>query len=243
MRSAVRQTSRRSIRPPNDKGDRWRLFDSWFTEDFTLEELRTLRAKERLPHRSHAYDGQSPSTTIAECWHWQIARARRGVLWVCIRDEAPDVFPRHRFGAGRTATRALARMIGIGVTRQFSFSRSKRRSARLRTQTRVRLVQLVSDPGQVTPAALREIATYADGIGANTVSSSRRYQVQPRRQSFGTLMRLGCSCTCGRCGANRSFWQRATRETAGRSARARRVRRRRMFSDFPDLVLAGLGRR
>src|SRR5215210_8950140 len=30
----------------------------WFTEDFTFAELRTLRAKERLPFRSHAYDGR-----------------------------------------------------------------------------------------------------------------------------------------------------------------------------------------
>ena len=30
----------------------------WFTEDFTLAELRTLRARERLPFRSHAWDGQ-----------------------------------------------------------------------------------------------------------------------------------------------------------------------------------------
>src|SRR4026208_1127268 len=30
----------------------------WFTEDFTLAEIRTLRARERLPFRSHAYDGR-----------------------------------------------------------------------------------------------------------------------------------------------------------------------------------------
>jgi glycerophosphoryl diester phosphodiesterase len=30
----------------------------WFTEDFTLAEIKTLRARERLEFRSHAYDGQ-----------------------------------------------------------------------------------------------------------------------------------------------------------------------------------------
>src|ERR1700690_1944483 len=30
----------------------------WFSEDFTLAEIKTLRAKERLPFRSHAWDGQ-----------------------------------------------------------------------------------------------------------------------------------------------------------------------------------------
>src|SRR4051794_4325324 len=30
----------------------------WFAEDFTLAEIKTLRAKERLPFRSHAHDGE-----------------------------------------------------------------------------------------------------------------------------------------------------------------------------------------
>src|SRR5689334_5980989 len=30
----------------------------WFTEDFTLAEIKTLRARERLEFRSHAFDGQ-----------------------------------------------------------------------------------------------------------------------------------------------------------------------------------------
>jgi glycerophosphoryl diester phosphodiesterase len=41
----------------------------WFTEDFTLAELRTLRAKERLPTQrpaNTAYDGRYPIPTLAE---------------------------------------------------------------------------------------------------------------------------------------------------------------------------------
>ena len=41
----------------------------WFTEDFTLAELRTLRAKERLPTQrpaNKAYDGMYPIPTLAE---------------------------------------------------------------------------------------------------------------------------------------------------------------------------------
>src|SRR5262249_12684777 len=30
----------------------------WFTEDFTWDEIKMLRARERLPFRSHAFDGQ-----------------------------------------------------------------------------------------------------------------------------------------------------------------------------------------
>lgn len=41
----------------------------WFTEDFTLAELKTLRARERLPAlrpASAAFDGQEPVPTLAE---------------------------------------------------------------------------------------------------------------------------------------------------------------------------------
>ena len=38
----------------------------WFTEDFTLEEIKTLRAKERLPFRNHSYDGSFEIPTLQE---------------------------------------------------------------------------------------------------------------------------------------------------------------------------------
>ena len=38
----------------------------WFTEDFTLAEIKTLRAKERLAFRSHQYDGQFEVPTFDE---------------------------------------------------------------------------------------------------------------------------------------------------------------------------------
>src|SRR5262245_43774108 len=38
----------------------------WFTEDLTLAEIKTLRAKERLASRSHAYDGRFEVATFDE---------------------------------------------------------------------------------------------------------------------------------------------------------------------------------
>ena len=41
----------------------------WFTTDFTLRELRTLRAKERIPavrQRNTLYDGRYPIPTFQE---------------------------------------------------------------------------------------------------------------------------------------------------------------------------------
>lgn len=44
-------------------------FDGWFVEDFTLAELKTLRARERNPHQrtaSAAHDGEQPVLTLDE---------------------------------------------------------------------------------------------------------------------------------------------------------------------------------
>jgi glycerophosphoryl diester phosphodiesterase/arylsulfatase A-like enzyme len=41
----------------------------WFAEDFTLAEIKTLRAKERLPFRDHSYDGQYEIPTLDEIIH------------------------------------------------------------------------------------------------------------------------------------------------------------------------------
>lgn len=38
----------------------------WFAEDFTLAEIKTLRAKERLSFRNHFYDGQFEVPTLQE---------------------------------------------------------------------------------------------------------------------------------------------------------------------------------
>lgn len=38
----------------------------WFAEDFTLAEIKTLRAKERLPFRNHSFDGHFEIPTLQE---------------------------------------------------------------------------------------------------------------------------------------------------------------------------------
>ncbi len=45
----------------------------WFSEDFTLAEIKTLRARERLPFRDHGHDGQYEVPTLEEI----IALAKR----------------------------------------------------------------------------------------------------------------------------------------------------------------------
>jgi glycerophosphoryl diester phosphodiesterase len=142
----------------------------WFTEDFTWDELRTLRAKERLPFRPRTYDGQFAVPTFEEVLALADSAGRR-------RGRAVGVYPETKHPAYfRSIGLPLeARLLGAlrahGLDRRDapvfvqSFEAANLRA--LRGQTPVRLVQLVSDSTQVTPAALREIAAYADVIGAN----------------------------------------------------------------------------
>ena len=94
----------------------------WFSEDFTLAEIKTLRARERLPFRSHDRDGMYPIPTFDEVLalaRRQIARDRphdRGLSG----DQAPDLLPLDRTAAGAAAARDAgaarqARAVGCGV--------------------------------------------------------------------------------------------------------------------------------
>ncbi|MGQ0640585.1 MAG: glycerophosphodiester phosphodiesterase family protein [Gemmatimonadaceae bacterium] len=142
----------------------------WFTEDFTWEELRSVRAKERLAFRSHAYDGQFAIPTFAEVLALaDSAGRRRGrVVGVYPETKHPTYF---RSIGLPLEERLLAALGALGLDRRdaavFIQSFEAANLRMLRKQTSVRLVQLVSDPSQVTPNAMREIATYANGIGAN----------------------------------------------------------------------------
>lgn len=142
----------------------------WFTEDFTWDELRAVRAKERLPFRPHTYDGQFAVATFDEVLALADSAGRR-------RGRPVGVYPetKHPTYFRSIGLPLEARLVGAlrahGLDRRDapvfvqSFEAGNLRA--LRGQASVRLVRLVSDSTQVTPAALREIATYADGIGAN----------------------------------------------------------------------------
>jgi glycerophosphoryl diester phosphodiesterase len=143
----------------------------WFIEDLTLAEVRTLRAKERLASRSHVYDGLFGVPTFDEVLALADSAGRR-------RGRAVGVYPETKHptyfrGIGLALEPGLlAALHARGLDRPgapaFIQSFEDVNLRALRRETRVRLVQLVTRRDQVTPDALREIATYADGIGANT---------------------------------------------------------------------------
>ncbi len=170
----------------------------WFVEDFTYAELRTLRARERMPHlraSNTAYDGQEYIPTFDEIV--TLARRESARLGRPIGVYPEIKHPTHFRRLGLPLEELLAeRLIALGLNTADgqaivqSFEPSSLR--RLAVMTGVLLVQLVDDGGApydfvgsgegrtyadlITPAGLREISTYAQILGAH------KELVIPRRQ-------------------------------------------------------------
>jgi glycerophosphoryl diester phosphodiesterase len=158
-------------------------YTGWFTEDFTLAELKTLRAKERLPQlrgANMAYNGQFEVPTFDEV----LALARdegkkRGrVIGVYPETKHPSYFAGIGLAHEAPLLAALKRFGHRGKKAPIfiqSFEVANLRA--LRGKTKLRLIQLMADEGgppdapgtryavMATPAGLATIATYADGIG------------------------------------------------------------------------------
>jgi glycerophosphoryl diester phosphodiesterase len=157
----------------------------WFTEDFTLAELKTLRARERLPELrpgNAAYDGRFEVPTFAEVIALAKAAAARTGRTIGIYPETKHPTYFAKLGLG-TDLPLLAGLRAAGwdsadapVFIQSFEVANLRRLARL---TRVRLIQLTDGDGgpadgaepsyaaMTAPEGLRRIADYAWGIGPN----------------------------------------------------------------------------
>ena len=123
----------------------------WFTEDFTLAELKTLRAKERIPAvrpQNTATTASSRSRPSRRSSTSHAAVRKRAGDRRLPRDEAPDLLPRDR-AAARAAARPHAqaqrpqREPRAGVRPVLR----DRQPARARPVLKVPLVQLLSAPG------------------------------------------------------------------------------------------------
>ena len=141
----------------------------WFTEDFTLAELRTLRAKERLATRSHEYDGRFSIATFDEviALAQTLGRELGRPIGVYPETKHPTYF---RSIGLPLEEKLLASLEKAGWNRReapvFIQSFEDGNLRELRKKTTVRLVQLVAYPATIDEAKLKDIASYADGIGA-----------------------------------------------------------------------------
>jgi glycerophosphoryl diester phosphodiesterase len=140
----------------------------WFTEDFTLAEIKTLRARERLPFRSHAYDGQFAIPTFDEVIELaqRLGRELNWPIGVYPETKHPTYFR----GIGLPLEEKLiASLAKHGWDRKdapvFIQSFEPDSLRLLRGKTSVSLIQLTSDASMLDAAGLKRIAAYADGIG------------------------------------------------------------------------------
>jgi glycerophosphoryl diester phosphodiesterase len=172
----------------------------WFVEDFSYAELRTLRARERMPAlraANTAYDGREAIATfddVVALARQESARLGRPI-GVIPEIKHPAYFRR----LGLPLEELLAeRLTALGVGRDEAMIQSFEPSSlrRLSVMTNVPLVQLVDSEGTpndfqrfgddrtftdlTAPAGLREISTYAE------VLAPHKDLVIPRR-SDGAL--------------------------------------------------------
>ncbi len=161
----------------------------WFTEDFTLAELRTLRAEERLPElRPDAahYDGRFHIPTLDEVIALaQRESAERGrTIGIYPETKHPTYFESIGLPLEPPLLAALQRAGWMDRDAPVFIQSFETENLRmLRRRTGVRLVQLMEAVGQpydltrrgdprtyadlATPAGLAEIAAWADAIGPN----------------------------------------------------------------------------
>jgi glycerophosphoryl diester phosphodiesterase len=152
----------------------------WFTEDFTLAELKTLRVRERLPFRSTQYNDRFEIPTWDDILTLvRQAEATTGrTIGIYPETKHPSYF--------QSLGLPLEPPLLDGLTR-YGYSRAEdaiciqsfetQNLQSLRSQTPLPLIQLIGDAQEVqidsqrpyadllTPAGLEAIAQYAQGIG------------------------------------------------------------------------------
>ena len=141
----------------------------WFSEDFTLSEIKTLRARERLNFRSHAWDGQYEVPTFDEVIELaqQLGKDLGRPIGVYPETKHPTYF---RTIGLPLEDRMLATLDRHGWNTASApvFIQSFETNLReIRPKTQIKLIQLI-ERRIPNDAELRAIKSYADGIGPNS---------------------------------------------------------------------------
>jgi glycerophosphoryl diester phosphodiesterase len=156
----------------------------WFVDDFTLAELKTLRAKERLPdvrQRNTIYDGHYEVPTFQEVIDLvkQLSRELARPIGIYPETKHPTYFRSEGLPLEELLVQTLNRNgLNRPGAKVFVQSFEVNNLKALDKVLKVPLVQLLDIPGNfpadgsgkkygeiATAAGLKEVATYADGVG------------------------------------------------------------------------------
>ena len=130
----------------------------WFSEDFTLAEIKTLRARERLDFRDQRFNGMFEVPTFQEI----LDLARRRNVGVYPETKFPSYFRSIGLPLEEPMVEALHAAGFRGRDAAVFLQSFEAESLKLlRTMTDLPRIQLLED----APEGLAEIAAYADGIG------------------------------------------------------------------------------
>ncbi|MCC7081171.1 MAG: glycerophosphodiester phosphodiesterase [Burkholderiales bacterium] len=164
-----------------------RRISGWFAEDFTAAEIKTLRARERIPRerpRNAEHDDRYTLPTLQEII--DLAKRRSAELGRTIGIYPETKHPSYHAAIGLALEPALLQVLAANGWNDakapvFIQSFETQNLRTLRAMTSVRLIQLLDVRGQpwdlsdsgdprtyvdlATAQGLREIARYADGVG------------------------------------------------------------------------------
>ncbi|MHB1326746.1 MAG: glycerophosphodiester phosphodiesterase [Gemmatimonadales bacterium] len=241
-------------------------FTGWFIEDFTVAEIKTLRARERLSFRPHDHDGRYEVPTFEDVIRFVQQEEQRLGRRIGIYPETKH--PSHHEGQGLPITATLLATLDRFGYREpadpafiQSFETANLRQAR--NETGVRLVQLIEPRGRpadfvaagdgrhyadlITARGLEAVAEYADGVGV------AKDLVQPIGADGKLESPTALVDEAHRAGLFVHVWTlRADPEflPAAYGGDAEREVRRfaelgvdGVFTDFPDVAARALGRR
>ena len=222
----------------------------WFVEDFTLAELKTLRARERLPFRSHAYDGRFLVPTLDEVIDLAARKTRELGRSIAVYPETKH--PSYFRSIGLPLEQRLVAVLeahGLRRKTDPAFIQSFEPASLqiLRPLTGVRLMQLLDEDAMATPPVLDAIAKYADGIGPNKrliVPAAPDGRLQPPTSLVRDAHAAGLFVHVWTMRSDTEFLSPAYKGHPAREyEQFRSLGVDGMFTDYPDAAVAALGRR
>lgn len=160
--------------------DEGRRLEDWWVEDFTLAELKTLRAVQPRAGRSKDFDGLYEVPTFAEvlALAQQMSTASGRPIGVYPETKHPDYFESIGLDFEKPLLDALQRYEAGPVFIQ-SFVPDILKQ--LKGKTQAKLVQLVENRGGSPSVSLEDIARYAGGVGPEKTLLTEAYLREAHR--------------------------------------------------------------